>query len=113
MVGQKDLAVGSDSRLVVVQRRSSRLSLGFAAFGHHLTWLRANQRGNVAVWMAFLLPVLFGAMGLGFEVAYWYMTTRAMQNAADSAAVAAATNGGANYDVEAKAVAAQYGYLDG
>jgi len=63
--------------------------------------------------MAFLLPALLGALGLGFEVAYWYMTTRGMQNAADSAAVAAATNGGANYDAEAKAVAAQYGYLDG
>jgi len=36
-----------------------------------------------------------------------------MQNAADAAALAAATNGGANYDVEAKAVAAQYGFVDG
>jgi hypothetical protein len=36
-----------------------------------------------------------------------------MQNAADAAVIAAATNGGSNYDVEAKAVTAQYGYLDG
>jgi hypothetical protein len=36
-----------------------------------------------------------------------------MQNAADAAAVAAATNGGSNYDIEAKAVAAQYGYVSG
>jgi hypothetical protein len=41
------------------------------------------------------------------------MTGRGMQNAADAAALAAATNGGANYDVEAKAVAAQYGFVDG
>ena len=36
-----------------------------------------------------------------------------MQNATDSAAMAAASNGGANYDVEAKAVAANYGFVDG
>jgi hypothetical protein len=36
-----------------------------------------------------------------------------MQNAADAAALAAATNGGSNYDVEAKAVAAQYGFVNG
>jgi hypothetical protein len=41
------------------------------------------------------------------------MNGRGMQNAADAAALAAATNGGANYDVEAKAVAAQYGFVDG
>ncbi|MGY2987442.1 hypothetical protein ACVI1K_004789 [Bradyrhizobium sp. USDA 4508] len=32
-----------------------------------------------------------------------------MQNAADAAALAAATNNSSNYDVEAKAVAARYG----
>jgi hypothetical protein len=36
-----------------------------------------------------------------------------MQNAADAAALAAATNGGSNYDVEARAVAAQYGFVNG
>jgi hypothetical protein len=36
-----------------------------------------------------------------------------MQNAADTGAIAAATNGGSNYDVEAKAVAARYGFVDG
>jgi Flp pilus assembly protein TadG len=95
----------------VVEKISSRL--GLAAFGRCLTQLAKGRRGNVTVLMAFLLPALLGALGLGFEVANWYMTTRAMQNAADSAAIAAATNGGSNYDVEAMAVAAQYGYLDG
>jgi hypothetical protein len=94
-------------------RGSSRLALGLAAFGGRLARLGKDRRGNVTVLMAFLLPVLLGALGLGFEVANWYMTTRAMQNAADSAAIAAATNGGSNYDAEAKAVAAQYGYADG
>jgi Flp pilus assembly protein TadG len=75
--------------------------------------LGADQRGNVAVLMAFLLPPLFGALGVGFEVGNWYLITRAMQNAADSAAIAAASNGTSNYAAEAKAVAAQYGYVDG
>src|SRR5262249_21664719 len=79
----------------------------------HFSRLSADQRGNVAVMMAFLMPPLFGALGVGFEVGNWYLITRAMQNAADSAAIAAASNGTSNYAAEAKAVAAQYGYVDG
>jgi hypothetical protein len=79
----------------------------------HLRRLRADERGTVAVIMGVLIVPLVGALGLGFEVSNWYMTTRGMQNAADAAAIAAATNGGSNYDVEAKAVAAQYGFVDG
>src|ERR1700676_5542369 len=80
---------------------------------NHVTRLRADERGAVSVMMGFLLIPLVGALGLGFEVSNWYLTTRGMQNAADSAALAAATNGGSNYDVEAKAVAAQYGFVNG
>jgi hypothetical protein len=36
-----------------------------------------------------------------------------MQNASDAAVIAAATNGGSNYDIEARAVAARYGFVDG
>src|SRR6267378_8004859 len=79
----------------------------------HLHRLRADERGTVSVMMGVLIVPLVGALGLGFEVSNWYMTTRGMQNAADAAAIAAATNGGSNYDVEAKAVAAQYGFVDG
>src|SRR3974390_2466769 len=75
--------------------------------------LWADQRGNVAVMMAFLLPVLCGAMGVGFEITDWYMQTRAMQNAADSAAIAAASNGSSSYNIEADAVTAQYGFVNG
>ncbi len=75
--------------------------------------LRADQRGNVAVMMALVLPPLVGALGLGFEFSDWYLTKRAMQNAADAAAIAAATNGSSSYAVEAKAVAAAYGFTDG
>src|SRR5258706_11627082 len=75
--------------------------------------LREDQRGTVSVILGFLIMPLVGALGIGFEVSNWYMNGRGMQNAADAAALAAATNGGANYDVEAKAVAAQYGFVDG
>jgi uncharacterized membrane protein len=37
--------------------------------------------------------LVIAIVGLGVEVVSWYRTDRAMQNAADSAAVAAATNG--------------------
>jgi Flp pilus assembly protein TadG len=79
----------------------------------HLHRLRNDQRGTVSVMMGLLIVPLVGALGIGFEVSNWYMTGRSMQNAADAAALAVATNGGANYDVEANAVAAQYGFVDG
>jgi Flp pilus assembly protein TadG len=79
----------------------------------HLHRLRKDQRGTVSIVMGLLIVPLVGALGIGFEVSNWYMTGRGMQNAADAAALAAATNAGANYDVEAKAVAAQYGFVDG
>lgn len=75
--------------------------------------LRADQRGNVAVMMGFVLPVFVGFLGIGFEVSNWYLTKRAMQNAADAAAIAAATNGTSSYALEAGAVAAAYGFTNG
>src|SRR5258708_11593336 len=79
----------------------------------HLHRLRKDQRGTVSVIMGLLIVPLVAALGIGFEVSNWYMTGRGMQNAADAAALAAATNGGANYDVEAKAVSAQYRFVEG
>jgi Flp pilus assembly protein TadG len=73
----------------------------------------ADRSGNVAVITALSLPVLLGGTGLGVEVSYWYVTQRSMQNAADSAVIAAATVGGSTYDAEAKAVAAKYGFQHG
>ena len=75
--------------------------------------LRADDRGAVSVMMGFLLIPLVGFLSIGFEVSNWYLITRGMQNAADAATIAAAVNNGANYDVEARAVAAQYGFLNG
>jgi Flp pilus assembly protein TadG len=90
-----------------------QLRIMIARTACELARLRVDQRGNVAVMMGFLLPILISGLGMGFEVGDWYLQTRAMQNAADSAAIAAAANASANYGVEAKAVAAQYGFVDG
>src|SRR5260370_26990552 len=73
----------------------------------------ANQSGAAMIIVALCLPAGVGAMGLSAEVSYWYLRQRAMQNAADAAAIAAATNGTSGYAAEAKAVAAQYGFHDG
>src|SRR5438128_888533 len=75
--------------------------------------LRKNQRGTVAVMMALVFPILIAGFGLGFEITNWYLRTRSMQNAADAAVIAAATYDSANYNVEAAAVATQYGYTHG
>src|SRR3954462_13414798 len=87
--------------------------MALSLIANQIRRLRGDERGAVSVMMGLLLIPLVGALGIGFEISNWYMTARGMQNAADAAAIAAATNGGANYDVEAKAVATQYGFAHG
>jgi len=72
-----------------------------------------DRRGVVAVLVALALPVLVGSMGLAAEASYWYVHQRGMQNAADAAAIAAATNGTSTYAAEAQAAAAQDGFRNG
>jgi Flp pilus assembly protein TadG len=76
-----------------------------------------NRRGSTAILFALSMPVLIGGLGLGFEVSNWYMTQRGMQNAADAAVLAAASAAvdpsSSSYDVEGKAVAAQFGFTNG
>jgi Flp pilus assembly protein TadG len=79
-------------------------------------WIRrflGDRRANVAIIFGILSPVLIGGAALGFETSYWYVGQRNLQNAADAAVLAAATNASSNYDTEASAVAAQYGYTNG
>src|SRR5690349_14872439 len=78
-----------------------------------LRGFRAGQAGNIAITAALVAPVVLGSFGLGTEVTSWYSIQRKMQNAADSAVTAAATNGSANFGDEARAVAASYGFMDG
>jgi Flp pilus assembly protein TadG len=75
--------------------------------------LLRDRAGNVAIVAALSLPVVLGAFGLGAEAASWMAAKRGAQNAADAAAIAAATNADTSYAQEAKAVAAQYGFQDG
>jgi Flp pilus assembly protein TadG len=71
-----------------------------------------DRSGVVVILVALAAPVLIGTMGLAADVSYWYMHKRSMQNAADVAAIAAASTT-SNYAAEAKAVAAQLGFKDG
>jgi Flp pilus assembly protein TadG len=63
--------------------------------------------------LALALPVLLGIAGLGIEGSSWYNTRRDLQNAADAAVIAAATNNSSNYLNEARAMSAQYGFTNG
>lgn len=74
----------------------------------------SDRRGIVAVIVALAMPVLVGLMGLAAEASYWYVHQRGMQNAADAAAIAAATNGtDTGYAAEAQAVTARFGFTNG
>jgi len=93
--------------------RATRMPSVVAAITRYLNQFREDRSGNVSVIMAALLVPFVGTIGLGFEVSNWYLTKHAMQNAADAAAIAAASNRSGNYDLEARAVAAQYGFING
>ena len=86
-----------------------RASVCFEAF----CTIARDECGASIVAIALSMPVLIGGMGLAAEISYWRLHHRAMQNAADSAAIAAATNNSSNYIAEAQSVAAQYGFQNG
>ncbi len=73
-----------------------------------------DRRANISVMVALLLVPLVGMLGMATEASSWFLMQRGMQNAADSAALAAATNGGTvTYATEAKSVATSYGFTGG
>ncbi|WP_255326328.1 pilus assembly protein TadG-related protein [Sphingobium sp. EM0848] len=66
--------------------------------------------------MALMLIPISGGVAMAVEVGQWYYFQRSMQNAADTAALAAATNNsttGSTYIGEAKAAVTPYGFVDG
>jgi len=76
-----------------------------------------SRRGNIAALTALLIIPLAALMGMATESGSWFLIQRAAQNAADSAAVAAATNNnvanlGTDYS-EAYSVAGNYGFTNG
>lgn len=72
-----------------------------------------REDGNIGPLGALMIIPLLGAASLAVEGGNWYLTQRSMQHAADSAALAAATNGDVGYVTEARAVTGQYGYSNG
>jgi Flp pilus assembly protein TadG len=52
--------------------------------------MAADEGGATIILAAVLFPVLIGAMGLGTEAGYWYLSQRRLQHAADVSAHAAA-----------------------
>jgi putative Flp pilus-assembly TadE/G-like protein len=93
--------------------RRSFYDRSFVKFARRLVHLRGDERGTVAVMMGLVFPILISVFGLGMEISNWYLKSRAMQNAADAAAIAAASNNSPNYNVEANAVTTDYGFTDG
>lgn len=89
------------------------LCAGAAAWSGAVRAFRRDERGVSIVAIALAMPVLIGGIGLATEISFWRLHHRAMQNAADSSAVAAATNNGTGYVAEAQGVATQYGFPNG
>jgi Flp pilus assembly protein TadG len=86
-------------------------------------WLRDEDAAVAPILALFLVPLL-GTLALAGEVSYWWTRQRALQNAADAAAVAAATNNSQtlitaitpelpSYENEARAVVGKYGFSSG
>jgi hypothetical protein len=75
--------------------------------------------GGIAIMSAVLMPIMIGFAGLGVEVGHWYLTGRAMQGAADSAAVSAVAEyvaaglTGTSYQTVGKTYAELNGFQDG
>ncbi len=75
-----------------------------------------DRRGGAALAFAVSLTVMIGFGGLATEVGAWLLTRRAMQGAADAAAVSAVSataHGGPDITTQAKGVAAQNNWPDG
>jgi Flp pilus assembly protein TadG len=79
-----------------------------------------DPSGTISVLAAVSLTALIGFVGLGTEASYWYVQKRQMQSAADSASFSAVADMKAGDTfvsgkptAAAKAIAAQYGFVDG
>jgi hypothetical protein len=64
--------------------------LGFMGLKNTITRFFRSSSGAVSPMMALMLIPILGAVGLAVDLGYWYQIQRSMQNAADSAAIAAA-----------------------
>ncbi len=103
-------------------RTNTRLIHFGARLLQRLARFARNRDGNIGPLMALLIVPMIGAMGMATEASNWYFTNRSLQNAADSAALAAANNAdttnhtsGSNvftgYKWAATGVAIGYGFI--
>ncbi len=100
---------------MVNSERERKHGLGGAIVRRLVAFL-PSRRGNVAVLTGLLMVPFVASLSLGGELGMWFMTNRSMQNAADSAAIAAATTRSTTttiFQPEAYAVATQYGFTNG
>jgi Flp pilus assembly protein TadG len=77
-----------------------------------------DESGGYLVVAGLVMPAMVGVIGLATEGGAWYLKHRTMQNAADSAAISAATayytqGNATGLDVQAQAVTAAYGLVNG
>ena len=92
---------------------------------HGPTRFLRDQRGGVSVMLVLMLIPMIAVLGMAMEGSSWFLGKRALQNAADSAAVAASLNDcrsttatcytaakSQTYDFEAKAVTARFGFTN-
>lgn len=79
--------------------------------------VRRSRRGSVAIQVALVMTALIGMVALGTEMTYLMFKHRQMQSAADSAALGAGTAIAKGYPVdfriEADALAAEVGFVNG
>lgn len=78
--------------------------------------LRRSEGASIAPMFALLLIPISGSIAFAVELGGFYYVQRSAQNAADAAAIAAATNNktsGTTYLMEARAATRPYGYVDG
>lgn len=80
-----------------------------------LAKLACNREGVTAVVTALGATAIIGFTGLAIDVVSWEVALRKMQGAADQAALAAltASNAGGDKTTEGRAVAANYGFVNG
>jgi Putative Flp pilus-assembly TadE/G-like len=98
----------------------TRLTSVMKPLGQRVARLARDRAGSISVMAALSLTALIGFAGLGTEASFWYVKKQQMQGAADAASYSAAAAIAAGETVAsgtpaaaAKAIAAQYGYVDG
>lgn len=87
------------------------------SLGVLLRRFRRDESGGYLIISALLMPALVGFVGLGTETGLWFYKHQAMQGAADSGAISAATAAynisSVNWTLQANAVTSSYGFVNG